>query len=69
MMFYQEWAPNLPDIITHRAGLRKDRASKKTSFYIGGRVSAAKARRQPHPGAGGLEIPFVVSMPYEPSLA
>jgi hypothetical protein len=55
MMFYQEWAPNLPDIITHRAGLRKDHASKKTSFYIGGRVSAAKARRQPIQGRGDLK--------------
>jgi hypothetical protein len=38
MMFYQKWAPTLPDIITHRAGIRPDRKSKKASFYIGGRV-------------------------------
>jgi hypothetical protein len=41
MMFYQEWAPNLPDIITHRAGVKTDPDAKKDTFYIGGRVSAA----------------------------
>jgi hypothetical protein len=41
MMFYQQWAPNLPDIITHRAGIKPDHDSDKSTFYIGGRVSCA----------------------------
>jgi hypothetical protein len=39
MMFYQQWAPNLPDIITHRAGIKPDPATDKATFQIGGRVS------------------------------
>ncbi len=53
MLFYQTWAPNLPDIITHRAGLKKDPDSKKSSFYIGGRVSAACVCVRSHPSQAG----------------
>jgi hypothetical protein len=40
MQFYHTWAPTLPDIITHRAGIRTDRTTGKKSFYVGGRVSS-----------------------------
>lgn len=53
MMFYQVWAPNLPDIITHRASIRKDAESKKSSFQIGGRVSVLAAAVD----AAGHQIP------------